>query len=136
MTKQWKENNKEHKNTIKIIRFGREDLAKKARQRTRRWGFETPEEAKASKIIYFAYVRTLEKDSSLTASQVNQLIKDSNNKCFWCDCDIPKGELHIDHIYPLAKGGEHNINNLVVACCTCNLKKSWKDPNIFLESLF
>jgi 5-methylcytosine-specific restriction endonuclease McrA len=33
---------------------------------------------------------------------------------------------HIDHIIPLARGGEHRIGNLAAACKTCNLSKNKK----------
>jgi 5-methylcytosine-specific restriction endonuclease McrA len=33
---------------------------------------------------------------------------------------------HIDHIIPLARGGEHRIGNLTPACASCNLSKGAK----------
>lgn len=77
--------------------------------------------------------RNKKRDSNLTINQVNKLIRDSDNKCFWCDCNIPEGHLHLDHIYPLSKGGEHEIYNLVVSCKQCNLKKYTKDPEDWLD---
>lgn len=70
-----------------------------------------------------------------TKEQLNRLIEESNNICFWCDCDIPKGEMHLDHIYPLSKNGTHDIHNLVISCKSCNLRKHNKAPEVFLEQV-
>ena len=70
-----------------------------------------------------------------TTEQVNKLIKDSDNKCFWCDKDIPKGELHIDHIYPLSKYKDHTISNLCVSCEDCNRRKFNKEPEDWLDEI-
>lgn len=43
-------------------------------------------------------------------------------KCQYCGCDDKK--LHIDHIYPVSKGGKNNPENLITACEDCNLGKS------------
>lgn len=33
---------------------------------------------------------------------------------------------HVDHLYPVSRGGDSNIDNLALACATCNLQKSAK----------
>jgi 5-methylcytosine-specific restriction endonuclease McrA len=33
-------------------------------------------------------------------------------------------QLHVDHIYPWAKGGETVVENLQTLCMTCNIGKS------------
>lgn len=52
--------------------------------------------------------------------------------CFTCRIcgkfmpdDLP-GEIHIDHIIPVSKGGKSEPRNLQVLCASCNLKKSNK----------
>lgn len=74
-------------------------------------------------------------ESTVTIEQLNKLIEDSKNICFWCNCDIGKGETHLDHIYPLSKGGGHTINNIVVSCATCNLRKKDKNPEVWLDEI-
>ncbi|ALF51678.1 HNH nuclease [Nostoc piscinale CENA21] len=39
--------------------------------------------------------------------------------------------LTIDHIIPLARGGQNDISNLHTLCLTCNLKKSDKTDQRF-----
>ena len=72
---------------------------------------------------------------TITIGEINELLEKSENICFWCDCDIPKGELHLDHVYPLSKGGGHTISNLVVSCSSCNAKKHAKHPEQFLDEV-
>lgn len=38
---------------------------------------------------------------------------------------------HIDHVWPLSKGGSNGPENLVLACAECNLRKSAKTPMEF-----
>lgn len=47
----------------------------------------------------------------------------SKGKCYWCGKTC---EPTIDHVIPLAKGGLHVAENVVVACMKCNRKKSAK----------
>ena len=58
--------------------------------------------------------------------------------CTYCDCDtsLPENGYAIDHVYPLAKGGSNDIDNLTMACRSCNSSKGdkilddeWTRPN-------
>jgi len=61
--------------------------------------------------------------------------RDSQEKvCFWCDAEC-ENNFHIDHFYPLSRGGAHEAENLVIACATCNLRKSNKMPDVFMEEI-
>lgn len=44
--------------------------------------------------------------------------------CQYCGATPPKSVLHVDHINPVALGGENDMDNLVTACQSCNLGKS------------
>ena len=53
------------------------------------------------------------------------------HQCAYCDKkDIP---LEIDHIIPKSKGGSDSVTNLVIACRSCNEKKSNKSLSEFLN---
>jgi len=43
--------------------------------------------------------------------------------CYWCCNRVPTKLCHTDHIIALSKGGSHSIENLVVSCAKCNLRK-------------
>ncbi len=38
-------------------------------------------------------------------------------------CGSKTGPFHLDHVYPLSKGGETSFDNLVTSCTRCNLKQ-------------
>lgn len=43
--------------------------------------------------------------------------------CFYCNRPTPPGELTMDHIVPLSRGGRSTKGNLVPACKECNTQK-------------
>lgn len=45
--------------------------------------------------------------------------------CVYCKINV-SDKYHVDHIYPLSKGGRHEPSNLQILCQPCNLKKSSK----------
>ena len=54
--------------------------------------------------------------------------KCAEGKCYYCGRDIPPGELTMDHIVPIIRGGKSAKNNLVPACKDCNSKKRHSLP--------
>lgn len=70
--------------------------------------------------------RKLKIKVKISQKEINALIKVYNNKCCYCSIDLNKSNIHLDHYIPLARGGEHNINNLVPSCNKCNLSKGSK----------
>lgn len=52
-------------------------------------------------------------------------------KCQYCGSTPPNSVLELDHINPVSKGGENDIDNLITACFDCNRGKS----NSLLTSL-
>lgn len=55
------------------------------------------------------------------------------NKCAFCSQSLTRKKVHLDHIVPLARGGQHTDLNLQVLCSTCNHRKSAKDPIQFAQ---
>ena len=49
--------------------------------------------------------------------------KRSSGICHWCGRKFPVGELTMDHIIPIGKGGKSIKANLVPACKECNHSK-------------
>ena len=47
-----------------------------------------------------------------------------DHRCAYCKCT---GDLEIEHVIPICKGGEHHLGNIVPACTRCNSSKRSKD---------
>lgn len=57
-----------------------------------------------------------------------KLLKLQKGKCANCSCCLAKSGHHLDHVMPLARGGDHVDANAQLLCPTCNVKKHAKDP--------
>jgi len=47
----------------------------------------------------------------------------AKGSCHWCHRPTPAGELTMDHIIPISRGGKSTKGNLVPACKACNTQK-------------
>lgn len=50
----------------------------------------------------------------------------SGTHCHWCAIDLHPGFTNIDHVRPLAWGGQHTRDNVVLACANCNQRRAWE----------
>ena len=48
------------------------------------------------------------------------------DRCPYCNKALSKENAHLDHVYPVSKGGLSILENLVYCCSECNSKKSDK----------
>jgi 5-methylcytosine-specific restriction endonuclease McrA len=55
--------------------------------------------------------------------------------CHWCGRPTPPGELTMDHIVPLARGGRSVKGNVVPACKQCNNNKKQLLPMEWVQYL-
>jgi 5-methylcytosine-specific restriction endonuclease McrA len=44
-------------------------------------------------------------------------------RCYYCEKKVLTSKMHLDHIVPLSKGGQHRVENLCFTCPHCNLTK-------------
>jgi 5-methylcytosine-specific restriction endonuclease McrA len=58
-----------------------------------------------------------------------------SNFCHYCGNYTPIGERSLDHIIPRSKGGCKVIENLVMACKTCNVEKGHKEYYKYIASI-
>lgn len=56
----------------------------------------------------------------VTVEDWMEILRAFNNKCAYCG---NSGQMTIDHVLPLSRGGRHCIANLVPACKRCNHSK-------------
>ena len=47
----------------------------------------------------------------------------AKGKCYYCGSATPPKELTMDHIVPIARGGQSTRGNVVPCCKTCNTAK-------------
>ena len=98
----------------------------RAKGRILRWQCENPELVRAYKDNNKAKRRAVER-SGLTGRELLAWKRAQPKVCHWCRRGCAS-RFHVDHYVPLSKGGLHVIENLVIACVTCNLEKSAKNP--------
>ena len=71
---------------------------------------------------------------SHTIADLKNLRAQQHDCCVYCDQRLNGGG-HLDHIYPLARGGSDGIDNLQYLCRPCNQKKSDIDPIEYAKSI-
>jgi len=64
--------------------------------------------------------------SHIPASLRQQIIERASNICEYCHLSQlgQAATFHIDHVLPVAAGGETNLDNLALACVSCSLHKA------------
>nr|AZB51089.1 ORF [Anabaena sp. UHCC-0232] len=74
--------------------------------------------------------------SSLSETIRQKVRERTENRCEYCLSyqDYIMGRLQIDHIQPLAKGGDDTENNLCLACELCNQYKWTQTEDLDSES--
>lgn len=93
------------------------------------WKKANPEKAKAAAIdhAHRRRAKKLEGDYAGCASLIAKWKQQVRFICHICGHRFQtKGNMHVDHIIPLSKGGGHVIENLQRLCSGCNLRKSDK----------
>ena len=48
--------------------------------------------------------------------------------CYLCRQPVEFAAMHLEHVIPLSKGGEHSYANVRTSCSGCNLTKGPKGP--------
>lgn len=52
-----------------------------------------------------------------------EIIERDHATCYLCGKHCDPDDIHLDHVIPLSRGGEHSRANVKVACSTCNVRK-------------
>lgn len=99
----------------------------------RDWSRKNPEKRKAIAMAYKAR-RRAKVDAGDSTAEIFAWERQAPKVCHWCNAKCP-AKYEVDHYVPLAKGGRHEVANLVIACPTCNRRKSAKDPYQFATSV-
>jgi 5-methylcytosine-specific restriction endonuclease McrA len=124
----WKiKNRKRHSELNKI---SRERHLEKTRARAAKYGRDNPEVNKAARMR--RCLKLGGKYFRVSAKFIKSLEKKQNGKCAGCFKKLKKG-FHIDHIIPVAKGGDNKESNLQALCPDCNHSKHAKDPFVWAQ---
>lgn len=65
----------------------------------------------------------MSKRKSLSKKVRFDVFKRDGFACHYCGATPPKALLHVDHIHPVAEGGDNSEDNLITACDQCNWGK-------------
>ena len=57
------------------------------------------------------------------AKDKRQLFHDQEQRCVYCGNRYPYDQLQVDHMIPVALGGQDSIRNAQLACRSCNMTK-------------
>lgn len=71
----------------------------------------------------------------LSSGLLGRLMTTQRNKCACCKTDLSLVKVHLDHIMPLALGGNNNDNNMQLLCRPCNQSKHAKHPVKFMQQM-
>ncbi len=54
-----------------------------------------------------------------------EVVQRAGNRCEYCQLSQAGQEaaFHVDHVHPVAEGGETTLENLALACVSCSLRK-------------
>lgn len=105
--------------------------AKRLSQIKRKWRAENQNTVSAIRKSYKAKRRSLERGGVSTAELADWQSR-AEKICHYCGCEC-EDDFHVDHYYPLSRGGKHELDNLVIACPSCNVKKNAMDPVEFIK---
>ena len=62
-------------------------------------------------------------DGEIKRVSRSYIVERDSSRCHICRKKCRDDEIQIDHVIPLAEGGDHSLENLRVACARCNMSK-------------
>lgn len=80
----------------------------------------------------------LKNSGRVTKNQINELLTAQDNSCYYCASELHlegNKKFHIDHYLALLNGGKNEIKNIVLACPSCNIRKSFKEAIPFAREI-
>ena len=90
------------------------------RDKKREWRMANP-----SRVVEYTSRRRALKQASTVGEVDMERVLSSYGHCYLCGYTL-SGEIHVDHVIPLSRGGAHSEQNLRPTHARCNLRKSDK----------
>jgi 5-methylcytosine-specific restriction endonuclease McrA len=111
----------------------RPEVADRLLSRAKRWAKNNPEK-RAAVVRNYRDKRRAQEESGVSTAELAEWTQRQKKVCYWCGGKCAE-DFHVDHYVPLSKGGPHELENLVIACAPCNLRKNAKDPLEFAQEV-
>lgn len=70
-------------------------------------------------------------EGNFNANGIKNLYATQGGRCYYCSVEIENG-YHIEHMTPLSRGGSNWIDNICLACVSCNKSKYTKTAEEFM----
>ena len=123
----WQEANREK--TRELARQYRKNNPEKIKQSKSNWEKSNPEKHKTISVkrTQNRRAKKLGNGGELSKGIIQRLLTIQKGKCACCGKSLKDG-YHLDHIMPLALGGQNSDNNVQLLTPTCNWKKGAKHP--------
>lgn len=108
------------------------DNPEKLRQRVKAWRKKNPGKRRAQSAKRRAQVISPSGASKDVKAFYEHVAQADRIRCYWCNRLVKKSHRQVDHIVPLARGGQHAVINLCCSCSTCNNRKHAKTAAEFV----
>jgi 5-methylcytosine-specific restriction endonuclease McrA len=95
----------------------------------RRWRQANPDASRG-----YSKRRRLKVSGKLEKGTIERIGSSQRWRCGICRGAIRKG-YQVDHIKPLALGGQHEARNIQLLCGPCNMRKNAKDPITYMQEI-
>ena len=125
-----------HESVLASQRAYAEKNREKIRERNRRYRSNNAEKLQSlvKRAKHARRAREASAAGKFTVEDIRKLNTRQRGCCYWCQVNYGK-TYHIDHVWPLVRGGSNGPENLVLACPTCNVRKNAKTPLEFAGRL-
>jgi hypothetical protein len=102
------------------------------KEKQRQWAINNPEKIREN--WHRRRARKKNAEGRYTPEDIKKLYEAQKGKCYWCGAKVGVS-YHIDHVIPLARGGDNYPSNIVISCPHCNESRKDKLPHEWGDKL-
>lgn len=125
---EWTQKNREKVNAH--ARKSRNKHSEKYKERDKAWRLKNKAVILANNRARKAAIRQADREP-YTGDDLLQMWYAQSGLCFYCNVPL-FAHYHVEHMIPLSRGGADKLENLCLACPTCNLRKGAKTAEEFI----
>jgi CRISPR/Cas system Type II protein with McrA/HNH and RuvC-like nuclease domain len=75
----------------------------------------------------------MQKAATVKASEIHEKLRQQNFRCAYSGTELTPETASLDHILPVSKGGDHNINNISIVHAKVNIAKGSMTLEEFIQ---